>query len=145
MNLQATYDQALANSSLTMYVETNSGTPSFYIDDFKITYVPPAIAERDIPSVFQTLAQFFPVGAAVLPADIQGEPGVLLAKHFNSMTSGNDMKWDATEKTEGTFTFAQADAEVAFAKANNMRVRGHTLVWHAQTPAWVLTTRAATR
>src|SRR6185295_559413 len=91
-----------------------------------------------IPSVYQTMAPFFPiVGAAVIPADITGEPGFLLSKHFNSITSGNDMKWDATERTEGVFTFTNADAQVSFAKANNMRVRGHTLVWHNQTPAWV--------
>jgi endo-1,4-beta-xylanase len=138
VRLQATYNQALANSSLTLYVESATGTPSFYIDDFSITFVPPAIAERDIPSVFQSVAAFFPiVGAAVIPADLQGEPAFLLSKHFNSITSGNDMKWDATEPTEGSFTFTQADAEVAFAQANNMHVRGHTLVWHSQTPAWV--------
>ena len=71
VRLQATYDLALANSSLTLYVESASGTPSFYIDDFSITFVPPAVAERDIPSVYQTLAAFFPVGAAVSPADIR--------------------------------------------------------------------------
>ena len=140
VRLQATFNDALANSSLTMYVETNSGTASFYIDDFSITFLQPAVAERDIPSVYQTMAPFFPiVGAAVIPADITGEPGFLLSKHFNSITSGNDMKWDATEKTEGVFTFTNADAQVAFAKANNMHVRGHTLVWHNQTPAWVFT------
>ncbi len=86
------------------------------------------------------MAPFFPIiGAAVIPADIQGQPAVLLSKHFNSITSGNDMKWDATEPTEGNFTFTQADAEVAFAQANNMHVRGHTLVWYNQTPAWVFT------
>ena len=138
VRLQATFDDALANTSLTMYVETNGGTASFYIDDFSITFLPPAVAERDIPSLWQTMAPLFPiVGTAVIPADIQGEPGFLLSKHFNSMTSGNDMKWDATERTEGTFTFAQADAEVSFAKASNMHVRGHTLVWHNQIPAWV--------
>ena len=138
VRLQATYPLALANSSLTLYLESASGTASFYIDDFTITFVPPAIPQANIPSVFQTLAPFFPrIGTAVLPADIQGEPAVLLAKHFNSITSGNDMKWDATEPTEGSFTFTQADAEVAFAQANNMHVRGHTLVWHNQTPAWV--------
>jgi len=138
VRLTATYDMALANTSALLYVESGDGSTSpFYIDDFSVTYVQPAVAETDIPSVYQTLAAYFPVGAAVIPADIQGQAGVLLAKHFNSMTSGNDMKWDATEPTEGNFTFAQADAEVAFAKANNMRVRGHTLVWHNQTPAWV--------
>src|SRR5579871_3000453 len=140
VRLQATYNQALANSSLTLYVESASGTPSFYIDDFSITYVPPAIAETNIPSVFQSVVSVFPIiGAAVIPADIQGQPAVLLSKHFNSITSGNDMKWDATEPTEGNFTFTQADAEVAFAQANNMHVRGHTLVWYNQTPAWVFT------
>jgi endo-1,4-beta-xylanase len=139
VRLQATYNQALANSSLVLYVESASGTPSFYIDDFSITFVPPAVAERNIPSVYQSVAAFFPiVGAAVIPADIQqSEPAFLLSKHFNSITSGNDMKWDATEPTEGNFTFTQADAEVAFAQTNNMHVRGHTLVWHNQTPAWV--------
>ncbi len=62
---------------LSLYVESASGTPSFYIDDFSITFVPPAVAERDIPSVFQTVAAFFPiVGAAVIPADISRRAGV---------------------------------------------------------------------
>ena len=135
--LAATFDSVLANSSLSLYVETASGNQSFYIDDFKITFIPPAVPELDIPSVYQTMAPFFPVGAAVRGADLAGNSAVLLTKHFNSITSENDMKWDATEPTLGTFTFANADAQVAFAKANNMRVWGHTLVWHAQTPAAV--------
>src|SRR4029079_2947629 len=138
VRLQATFSMTLAHTSATLYVESASGTPSFYIDDFSITFLQPAVAERDIPSVYQTMAPFFPiVGAAVIPADITGEPGVLLAKHFNSITSGNDMKWDATEPTQGTFVFTNADAQSTCAKSNNRHVRGHTLVWHNQTPAWV--------
>ena len=135
--MAATFDNTLANTSLSLYVESASGNQPFYIDDFKITFIPPAVAELDIPSVYQTMAPYFPVGTAVGGADSSGQSAVLLTKHFNSMTSENDMKWDATEATQGVFTFANADAQVAFAKANNMRVRGHTLVWHAQTPAWV--------
>ena len=63
----------------------------------------------------------------------------MLKKHFNSITSGNDFKWDATEPTEGTFRFTNADAQVSFAEANNIIVRGHTLLWHSQIPAWVFT------
>jgi endo-1,4-beta-xylanase len=138
VRLQATFSMALANTSATLYVESNASTASFYIDDVNIAFLPPAVAERDIPSVYQTMAPLFPiVGAAVIPSDIAGEPGFLLGKHFNSITSGNDMKWDATEPTEGQFQFTNADAQVAFAKANHMHVRGHTLVWHNQTPAWV--------
>ena len=138
VQLQATFSMTLANTSATLYVESNTGTASFYIDDFSVAFLQPAVAERDIPSVYQTMAPLFPiVGAAVGPADIAGEPGVLLSQHFNSITSGNDMKWDATEPTEGQFQFTNADAQVAFAKSNNMHIRGHTLVWHSQTPAWV--------
>jgi GH35 family endo-1,4-beta-xylanase len=137
VNLKMVYDVALANTSLTLYVESNSGTPSFYIDDFTITFVPPPVAERDIPSVFQTLSEFFPVGAAIWQGDLTGEHAVLLTKHFNQVTSENDMKWSSLQPQPGTFNFANADAQVNFAKANNMRTRGHTLVWHSQVPAWV--------
>jgi endo-1,4-beta-xylanase len=33
------------------------------------------------------------------------------------------------------FNWASADRIFAFAKANNLTMRGHTLVWHSQTPA----------
>ena len=137
VNLRTVYDLALANQTLILYVESNTGTPSFYIDDVTIDFVPPPVAERDIPSVYQNLATFFPVGAAVWQGDLSGEHAVLLTKHFNSITSENDMKWSSLQPTEGNFNFANADAQVSFARANNMRIRGHTLVWHAQVPAWV--------
>ena len=137
VRLRATYDFAFNYNSLTLYVESATGTPSFYIDDFDLTLVPPPIAERDIPSVYQSLQGFFAVGAAVSQVRIQGEKAFLLTKHFNSITSENDMKWSSLQPTEGNFTFAAADAQVTFARTNNMAVRGHTLVWHNQIPAWV--------
>jgi endo-1,4-beta-xylanase len=137
VRLAVTYDLALANTSLTLYVESASGTPSFYIDDFQISFVPPPVAERDIPSVYQAFAQYFPIGAAVWQGDLTGEHAFLLTKHFNSITSENDMKWSSLQPTEGNFTYGTADAQVSFAKTNNMAVRGHTLIWHNQNPAWV--------
>jgi endo-1,4-beta-xylanase len=122
-----------------LYVESNSGTQSLYIDDFQLTFIPPVQIQKDIPSIYQTLSQYFPVGAAVDSTDLSGPHAELLTKHFNSIVSGNDMKWDATERQEGHFTFATADAEVSFAVAHSMLIRGHNLVWAtgAQTPAWV--------
>ncbi|MBO0800255.1 MAG: endo-1,4-beta-xylanase, partial [Blastocatellia bacterium] len=137
VNLRATYDLSLVNQKLILYVESASALSSFYIDDFSIEYVPPPVAERDIPSVYQSLAGYFDVGAAIYQGDLSGEHAVLLTKHFNSITSENDMKWSSLQPTEGNFTYTNADAQVSFAKANNMKIRGHTLVWHQQTPAWV--------
>ena len=60
-----------------------------------------------------------------------------IAGHFNSFTCENEMKWESTEPQKGNYTFKNADAMVSWAKAHNMKVRGHTLVWHTQTPEWV--------
>ena len=121
VRLRATYDFVFNYTSLTLYVESSSGTASFYIDDFDLTFVPPPVAERDIASVHETLAPYFPIGAAVWQGDLAGERAFLLEKHFNSITSENDMKWSSLQPTEGNFTFAAANAQVALAKANAMQ------------------------
>jgi endo-1,4-beta-xylanase len=56
---------------------------------------------------------------------------------FGQYTCENEMKLDATEPSQGTFTFDNADAIVAQAEANNMTMRCHTLVWHSQVPSWM--------
>jgi endo-1,4-beta-xylanase len=137
VNLRTVFDLSLVNQTLILYVESSTALSPFYIDDFRIEFVPPPVAERDIPSVYQSLAEFFPIGAAVYQGDLTGEHAVLLTKHFNIIVSENDMKWGTLQPTQGNFNYANADAQVSFAKTNNMRIRGHTLVWHQQTPAWV--------
>jgi len=59
------------------------------------------------------------------------------AREFDFVTPENEMKWDATEPAQNTFDFSGGDAIVAFARASGMKVKGHTLVWHSQLPAWV--------
>jgi endo-1,4-beta-xylanase len=59
------------------------------------------------------------------------------AAQFDMVTPGNEMKWDTTEPSNGTYNFGPGDAIVAFAKAHNDRVRGHNLVWQSQLPSWV--------
>jgi endo-1,4-beta-xylanase len=135
--LTIVYDVALANSTLTLYVESSAGTASFYIDDFQIAYVPPPVVDTSIPSVYQVLAPYFPVGVAIWAGDVTGVHSQLLTKHFNSVTAENDMKFATLQPTEGNFNFAPADLLVNFAKANHMLIRGHTLAWHQQNPAWL--------
>lgn len=137
VELTGSYTLAADADFLALYLETASGTASFYLDDFRMTYVVPKPIQDDIPALREVLADDFPIGAAASPADAFGEKGKLLAKHFSSLTAGNAMKWDATEPVEGQFTFADADAVAEIATTNRMQLRGHTLVWHQQTPAWV--------
>ena len=61
----------------------------------------------------------------------------VLGDQFSSLTPENDMKWDAIHPEPGVYDFASADALVAYAEANHQQVRGHTLLWHSQNPAWV--------
>ncbi|GIE85260.1 endo-1,4-beta-xylanase [Actinoplanes regularis] len=136
VNLTGHYTLAADVDFLNLYVETASSTGSLYIDDVTASYVPALPIQTDIPAVKSVVTEF-PVGAAITGAEITTEHGELLARHFNSVTPGNALKWDATEPTENTFTYTQADPLIAFAKAHDMKVRGHTLVWHNQTPAWV--------
>jgi len=59
------------------------------------------------------------------------------SSQFDMVTPGNEMKWDTTEPSNGSYNFAPGDAIVSYAQANGMRVRGHNLVWHSQLPSWV--------
>lgn len=79
----------------------------------------------------------FPVGAAIEPSSTTGADATLLAKHMSSLTAENAMKPDAIASNgPDALDFSRADQIVAFANANGMRVRGHTLVWHQTAPSW---------
>src|SRR4029077_120272 len=91
------------------------------------------------PGLATKYASYFPIGAAVDSQSYTTHAPVLKA-HFNSVTAENEMKWDALEPTENTFSYGTADGIVNFARTNNMKVRGHTLVWHSQNPSWVFST-----
>jgi endo-1,4-beta-xylanase len=136
VRLQGTYPVALANTRLTLYVETGDTQP-LLLDDVQISYVAPPSIEPGLPSLAQSQAAWFPVGTIGYTGGLSGVQGDLVTKHFNSLVAENEMKWSALQAQPGVFTWANADAQVAFAKARGMKLRGHTLVWHEQVPAWV--------
>lgn len=60
-----------------------------------------------------------------------------IGTEFNSITAENVMKWSEVEPERGRLDFSRADELVAAAKQNRQQVRGHTLLWHNQLPAWL--------
>ncbi|MFF5228890.1 endo-1,4-beta-xylanase [Dactylosporangium sp. NPDC000521] len=60
----------------------------------------------------------------------------ILDREFNMVTPENEMKWDATEPTQGSFSYGSADQIVSHAQSHNQRIRGHALAWHQQQPGW---------
>ncbi|MEV4754395.1 endo-1,4-beta-xylanase [Micromonospora sp. NPDC049559] len=76
-------------------------------------------------------------GAAVAAGKLNDNTYVtILNREFNSVTPENEMKWDATEPSQGRFTYTNSDRIVSHARSRGMLVRGHTLLWHNQQPGW---------
>ncbi|MEU4215765.1 endo-1,4-beta-xylanase [Actinoplanes sp. NPDC026623] len=73
---------------------------------------------------------------AAMGGDRLGDAGFLAIanREFDMMTAVNEMKPDATEPSSGQFDFRAGDAIYNWAVQHGMRVRGHTLAWHAQQP-----------
>ena len=78
-------------------------------------------------------------GAAVTWRWVEREPAYrnALLAHFRSITPENELKMAYIQPGPGVFDFTVADRMVAFARANDRRLRGHTLVWGQQIPGWL--------
>ncbi|HEX7057695.1 MAG TPA: endo-1,4-beta-xylanase [Bacilli bacterium] len=141
VKFQATYTRA-DSDKLFMYFESDNDSVSFHIDGVTIDQETPGAPpvtrsiQTDIPSIAETYKDIFLIGAEVQPPDLLEASGELLKKHFNSVVAGNQMKPESIQPTEGVFTWDEADKIADFARQNGLKMRGHTLVWHNQTPAW---------
>jgi endo-1,4-beta-xylanase len=85
---------------------------------------------------------YFTIGVAVTPRDLKSDAAPMIVREFKSMTPENAMKMGPIHPRENEYFWADADSIVAFAKRNKMKVRGHTLCWHAQTPNWMFKTES---
>jgi endo-1,4-beta-xylanase len=61
----------------------------------------------------------------------------VLRHQFSSVSPENQMKWEFIHPEQDRYDFGAADAIVDFAERNRQVVRGHTLLWHSQNPAWL--------
>ncbi len=87
-------------------------------------------------SLKEKYKDYFKVGAAVSKRTVKSHAQVI-AEQFNSITCENEMKYSSIAPEEERFNFGIADDIMEFARDNQMAVRGHTFVWHNQTPEWV--------
>lgn len=94
----------------------------------------------DYEALYEAYSDYFKVGVAIpnwnyySGADLKARQDCVL-NIFNSVTCENEMKPDAlfSPNEEGLFKIGQgAEAMLVWAKANGMKLRGHTLVWHSQ-------------
>ncbi|WP_438348135.1 endo-1,4-beta-xylanase [Paenibacillus sp. FA6] len=127
---------------LTIYVESSNATASFYIDDisFVKTGSGPIAIEKDLTPIKDAYQDDFLIGNAVSSADMEGVRLELLKMHHNVVTAENAMKPDQMYSADKTFTPESADALVDKVLAAGLKLHGHVLVWHQQSPTWLNTT-----
>ncbi|MFN4190310.1 MAG: endo-1,4-beta-xylanase, partial [Pseudothermotoga sp.] len=96
---------------------------------------------REIPSLKEVFSEYFKIGVALPVRVFSNSLDVqLITKHFNSITAENEMKPESILRRgiDGKIfcDFTMADRYIKFAQQYGLVVRGHTLVWHSQTPDW---------
>jgi endo-1,4-beta-xylanase len=98
---------------------------------------PPATTLREAAETHAIL-----LGTAAASSHLaETEYANILGLEFSQLQAENEMKFGIIHPRPDSdpepYDFRRADALVTFAQAHHMAVRGHTLVWHNQVPAWV--------
>src|SRR4051794_3761724 len=77
----------------------------------------------------------FLIGAAVSARRLDDPRlAALIGQQFDCLTAENEFKPGGLQPKPGEFRFATADRFVDFARRHDMKVVGHTLCWHSQSP-----------
>ena len=78
----------------------------------------------------------FLIGCANDLSSITDAEAEYIKMQYDIVTPENCMKPQPIHPSEDKYNFATADAMVDWCQKNGLKVWGHTLVWHAQTPNW---------
>jgi len=98
-----------------------------------------AVPRENVPGLAlkDSYASFFPVGNVISPRDMGTPRFDMLQKHFDILTAENAMKPLYLQREKGVFTFDAADALVSAVLEAGLKMHGHTLAWHQQSPEWL--------
>ena len=130
--------------------ETEKEIIDFYIDKVIISHESVNADRGNIPSLKEVYNDLFTMGVAVAASDITGELKELIKQQFNSLTPANELKpeiildyekciSDSKYDDSPAVIFDKIEPILEFAKEAEIPVRGHTLIWHDQTPRWFFT------
>ncbi len=158
--IESTYTIPADASNFSVYFQTawkndasvtDQDLMDFYIDDVVAEALPTPEAQMDIPSLKEVYEDYFILGGSCSKADLDVQAARdIIVKHYDSITFGNNLKPDYTlDKTASQKMYAEsgddtnpqvnidnARKQLDFVSENNIKVRGHVLVWHSQTPDW---------
>ena len=132
-----------------LYVEGGAEDTEFQIKDFTCVEQTLKYGKAGIPSLKEVYAPYFDFGTAVTGMEVlDAERMDFYKSQFNIFTPGNEMKPDSLlnvgecikavrksgDQTEVRVKFDNCIPLLDWAQANGVKVHGHTLVWHSQTP-----------
>lgn len=80
-----------------------------------------------------------PLGSSVVLKHLRDDAAyeAALSREFVQLTPENELKMNRVQPEQGRFEFAEVDALVDYASTRGKTVRGHTLIFGKETPAWV--------
>jgi endo-1,4-beta-xylanase len=92
-----------------------------------------------LPSLKEVFSKDFAIGTALNAAQIEEkDPGAakLVPQQFNMATPENIMKAEIIHPRWDEYNFTLADKLIEYGKKHDIRINGHTLIWHSQLPAF---------
>jgi GH35 family endo-1,4-beta-xylanase/peptidoglycan/xylan/chitin deacetylase (PgdA/CDA1 family) len=89
------------------------------------------------PPLKESYINQFLIGNVMSPGETGTPRFEILSRHFNIITAENAMKPSSLQREKGIFTFEPADRMVDAVLAQGLKMHGHTLAWHQQSPDWM--------
>jgi endo-1,4-beta-xylanase len=99
-----------------------------------------SLAQKTRLTLKETFENDFLIGTAVNSLQVVGMDTAgtkLVLQHFNAVTPENLMKATYLHPEWDNYNFRLSDLLVSFAQKNNIKINGHTLIWHSQLPEYV--------